>query len=240
VTAIAPLPAVFDRWAEVYDAQSNPLLLLEERTIAPLFPPLDGARILDVGCGTGRWLQRLEPLHAASLHGTDSSPAMLERARGKLAPTTQLTLTTCSLPSPDVSQDLILLSFVLSYIEDLPALAHECARTLKPGGHLILSDMHPDTERQRGWTRSFSFQSETIRLATYHRTLSEIVAAFTQSGLSVCAVLEPSFDENERFAFAEAGHLDDFEALVSFPAIYLLKLQKPRAPDPRARPLEPK
>ena len=69
--------SVFSRWAQVYDAQSNPLLLLEERRAAPLLPPVRGGNVLDVGCGTGRWLTRLEALHPDSLTGIDCSMAML-------------------------------------------------------------------------------------------------------------------------------------------------------------------
>jgi ubiquinone/menaquinone biosynthesis C-methylase UbiE len=70
----------FDRWAEVYDEQANPLTALEERILLGLLPPLQGRDVLDVGCGTGRWLNRVAISEPRSLTGVDPSAAMLERA----------------------------------------------------------------------------------------------------------------------------------------------------------------
>ena len=53
--------ALFDLWAETYDEENNPLLMLEERTLEPFLPSLVGAHVLDAGCGTGRWLRHFEP-----------------------------------------------------------------------------------------------------------------------------------------------------------------------------------
>ena len=82
--------SVFDLWAQVYDSQLNPLLMLEERETASLLPVLDDLDVLDIGCGTGRWLSRLENCGAASLTGIDSSSAMLRCARQKLTNATLL------------------------------------------------------------------------------------------------------------------------------------------------------
>ena len=62
----------------------NPMLSLEERFLAPILPKLRGQDVLDVGCGTGRWLEKMAKRHATSLTGVDASPEMLERASEKL------------------------------------------------------------------------------------------------------------------------------------------------------------
>lgn len=220
----APL---FDRWAEVYDKQPNPLLQIEERTLPALLPPLRDADVLDVGCGTGRWLARLEAEAPRSLTGCDPSPAMLERARAKLAPTTALHRSgSTRLPASDASRDLILASFVMSYVDDLPAFARECARVLRPGGALLLTDMHPGTAAERDWTRSFAANGETVRLPAHSRTIGEIAAAFARHGLAVSALEEAPFGEPERRIFERNNKLDAYLELVGVPAIYLLKLSK--------------
>ena len=43
-------------WAPSYEETPNALLALEERTLDPLLPDLRGKSVLDLACGTGRWL----------------------------------------------------------------------------------------------------------------------------------------------------------------------------------------
>lgn len=219
---------LFDRWAGVYDTTANPLLMLEEQALPPLLPSITGQNVLDVGCGTGRWLAHLAALQPASLIGADGSAEMLRRARAKVPRIAHLLQTDAhALPVSDASQDFILCSFVLSYLQDLSAFASECARALKPGGYLLLSDMHPVTARQRGWTRSFAAEGETFRLVAPPPQLSQIITAFSRVGLRVTALHEPAFASEQRPAFEEAGRLESFLSLTDVPAIYLLKLRKP-------------
>lgn len=217
----------FNQWAEVYDTAPNPLLLLEERIAKPLLPTAVGGKIMDVGCGTGRWLQHLESLAPASLIGMDYSPAMLKRARAKVSADTKLQHAECSsLPGDNNSFSFVIASFVLSYIKDLPDFARQCARILQPGGRMLISDMHPTTALEKGWTRSFRLNGETTDLAVYSRPLTEIAAAFQENGFEERLVIEPSFGEPEKVVFAQAGKLDEYEALVGVPAIYVLTLQR--------------
>jgi ubiquinone/menaquinone biosynthesis C-methylase UbiE/cytosine/adenosine deaminase-related metal-dependent hydrolase len=224
-----PDTGVFNRWAQVYDSQSNPLLLLEERIATPVLPPVSGGNVLDVGCGTGRWLTHLEALNPASLTGIDCSTTMLERAREKVRPTTKLLQGDCSaLPGEDASYTFVRASFLLSYLEDLEAFARECARIIRPGGWMLISDMHPATAAERGWTRSFQVDGATLEIAAHSRSLAEIIAIFQQNGFEVRALIEPAFEEPEQPVFEDAGKLAEYENLAGVPAIYILKLQKQR------------
>ena len=236
-SSVPPDSGVFDLWAQVYDTQSNPLLMLEERSVTPLLPHLSGGDLLDVGCGTGRWLTRLEALSPASLTGTDCSTSMLERARAKIHATTKLEQRDCStLPGDDASKSFVMASFVLSYLSDLHGFASECARVLRPDGWVLISDMHPDTATQRGWTRSFRVEGEKFEIAVRSRSLDEIVSAFQYYGLELRVLTEPSFEEPERPIFEKAGKLTDFEGLAGIAAIYVLKLQRRRRGLPKTAP----
>jgi cytosine/adenosine deaminase-related metal-dependent hydrolase/ubiquinone/menaquinone biosynthesis C-methylase UbiE len=224
-----PDASVFSRWAQVYDARSNPLLLLEGRKAAPLLPPLRGGNVLDVGCGTGRWLTQLETLHPASLMGIDCSRVMLKHAREKVLSTTKVEHGHSSaLPGKDASYTLVMASFLLSYVKDLPAFALECARIVQPGGWVFISDMHPVTAAERGWKRSFRIDGTTVDIAVHFRSFPEIIAIFDRNGFEVEVLIEPAFEEPEQVVFEDAGKIAEYEELAGTPAIYILKLQKRR------------
>jgi cytosine/adenosine deaminase-related metal-dependent hydrolase/ubiquinone/menaquinone biosynthesis C-methylase UbiE len=224
---MTPQAALFDPLAAAYDARPNPLLRLEERVLPTLLPSIAGADILDAGCGTGRWLTLLEPLGPRSLTGADPSAAMLAIARQKTSPRTTLhQAEAAALPGADASMDLILASFVLSYVGDLAAFAAECARLLRPGGRVLLSDMHPATALARGWTRSFETGGTKVHLTPDTRPLADIVATFKRHNLHLSRLLEPPFAAPERSLFERSGKLAEFEDLASIPAIYLLAFTK--------------
>src|SRR5438552_3885644 len=74
--------AGYDRWAEVYDAEDNPLVLLEEQHVGGLIGNVEGLAVADIGCGTGRHTLRLAAA-GARVTAVDFSEAMLQRARAK-------------------------------------------------------------------------------------------------------------------------------------------------------------
>ncbi len=229
-TAIYPAESdgsVFDLWAQVYDSQLNPLLMLEEREVASLLPPLKDRDVLDIGCGTGRWLSRLEGFRPRSLSGVDSSSVMLQLARQKISSTTLLYQNrSIELPIEDSSKDFILSSFVVSYLDDLHLFASECARIARPGGCLLISDMHPATAAEHEWKRSFHIDGVEIEIPVRSRVLQEIISTFQDRGFDVQTLIEPSFDLPERATFEAAGKLALYDELIGVSAIYVLKLRR--------------
>ncbi len=109
-------------------------------------------RLLDIGTGTGRLLERLAPKLERGL-GIDASRAMLALARSRLS---KPDLAHCAvrqadmyrLPLPDGAFDTVVLQMVLHYAEDPAAALAEAARVLRPGGLLLVVDLlqHGRTE----------------------------------------------------------------------------------------------
>jgi malonyl-CoA O-methyltransferase len=77
--------AAYALWAEQYPPHAhNPLMLAEERALLGRLPPdLGAARMLDAGCGSGRYLLHARQRGAHQLVGVDLSAEMLARARGR-------------------------------------------------------------------------------------------------------------------------------------------------------------
>ena len=233
-TTMATPSDVFDTWAQVYDEQPNPLLALEQRFLTHLLPDATGLDVLDAGCGTGRWLRQLAAHNPATLVGVDSSPQMLERASDKLESSATLLLGSCfALPVHNASVDLVLASFVLSYLDNVESFARELHRVTRPGATIFLTDMHPETAISCNWKRAFKVNGMEEHLQTSSHSLREIADAFRTCGFEITTQIEPGFDSLERTILEQNGKLDSYHSSSNLPAIYILQLKKQAAPSPR-------
>jgi ubiquinone/menaquinone biosynthesis C-methylase UbiE len=101
--------------------------------------------VLDVGSGTGyalRQLARRVP-GAVTLAGVDPAPGMVRFAAGATPADGRLrflTGTAEQLPFGDGAFDLVISTTSFDHWRDQQAGLDECARVLRPGGHLVLTD----------------------------------------------------------------------------------------------------
>src|SRR5258708_1277834 len=235
MTTIAVSPSdVFDIWVQVDDEQPNRLLALEQRFLSRMLPDVGGLDVLDAGCGTGRWLQLLASLRPATLVGVDTSPEMLQRASAKLGAKSTLHLGSCTaLPVQSATADLILVSFVLSYLDSVETFASEIHRVARPGANIFLTDMHPDTTLSLNWKRSFKANETEEHLQVRTHSLQQIIEAFEAYGFELLTCIEPGFQSPEKTTFEQCGRLESYEASANLPAIYILHLRKCSADAPR-------
>lgn len=110
---------------------------------------LAGRTVLEFGCGTGVLGLHLAQDHAANLHFVDTSPAMLDVLRGKLAqaelPQAQVHQGNLhELSIPPASVDLAVSLMALHHVEDVPGVLAGLRRLLKPGGLLLVGDLLPE------------------------------------------------------------------------------------------------
>lgn len=216
----------YARWASSYDATPNPLIALEERLLAPTLREFSGRDIVDLGCGTGRWLQHLQGIPPRSLTGIDSSPAMLAEAGRKCLLSTRLIEAECtSTPLAAHSVDCILASFLLSYVQDIGRFAVEAARVVRRGGKLIVSDLHPDTPSY-GWRRTFRATDGLFEIATFPYTLAALIAEMNAAGLTLEQLTEPCFGEEEAAIFRANGRFEYFRRVESLHVLYLARFSR--------------
>jgi cytosine/adenosine deaminase-related metal-dependent hydrolase/SAM-dependent methyltransferase len=211
--------------SRVYDREPNPMLALEERYLGALLPSVSRSDVVDLGCGTGRWLACLAPRQPRSLTGVDLSSEMLLEARRKLGDACSLVVADCTrLPLPRSCADLIVCSFVASYVNDLAQFAAQIRRLLRPNGAVFVADVHPETSTKLHWRRGFRVGGAFVDIATHSRSIPQTIAAFDGVGLKVDALLEPFFGAPELSLFQSAGKSDAFHAASESPAIYVVQL----------------
>lgn len=153
----ARVAAVYARRAvpagETY-LDAGQLLILQEQVRATLaalraagFARLDGVRLLEVGCGTGRWLREYVQWGAdpARVAGVDVLADRVARARALCAPGVSVEVANgAALPHADASFDVVAQNVVLSSVPD-PAMrariAAEMRRVVRPGGCILSYDL---------------------------------------------------------------------------------------------------
>jgi ubiquinone/menaquinone biosynthesis C-methylase UbiE len=100
-----------------------------------------GRRALELGCGTGVFLEKTAR-SGATLHGLDLSEDLLAKARARLSGLSNLTLDQGNaeqMPYPAADFDTVYGSSVLHHL-DLDAALREIHRVLKPGGRLVFAE----------------------------------------------------------------------------------------------------
>lgn len=210
----------YQLWAAHYDSSVNPLLALEERRLGHQLARFAGKDIVDLGCGTGRWLKKIETLQPRSLTGVDLSSAMLDQARLKCAPTTRLLQSDCiDTPLQSHTADHILASFLLSYLSDLAAFAHEAARLLRSRGSVLISDLHPNTVSY-GWRRTFRAAGTIFEIETHRYTLTELVDTMHREGFKFDHLANWSFGPAEARIFERADKRESYLKVKSLPVVY--------------------
>ena len=126
----------YDRYRDLSPSSLN--LWLEK--IIRLGEVSSGAKVLDIGCGTGRLTIPLQEKAQAEVWGLDLSAEMLEQAKQKKgAETIHWILGDAqALPFPDRFFDLTFMCLVLHHIEDKARAIEEMYRVLKPGGRSLI------------------------------------------------------------------------------------------------------
>jgi ArsR family transcriptional regulator len=139
--------------------------------------------LLDVGTGTGQILRLLGRRVSRGL-GVDASREMLAVARANLE---SANLFHCrvrqgdihALPVEDACMDVVTIHHVLHFLDDPAAVVREAARTLRPGGRLLVVDFAPHAV-------------ESLRTSHAHRRLGfasdEVTAWCETAGLAVAGV----------------------------------------------------
>lgn len=136
----------FELWSEYFDSEPG-LQAIRDHV------DLDGHRVLDAGCGTGRLAFRLVP-HADRVVGIDIHPDLIDLSQERMAEYCpercgELRFevgTVTDLPYPDGYFEIVVDGWTLSTVDDLTGAIAEYERLIPPGGALVSIQQGNDSE----------------------------------------------------------------------------------------------
>lgn len=169
---------VYDRLAFFYDGvdwfTGNTTHRLRQRALRHL--PPEGARVLEVGFGSGRLHAELAARY--EMAGLDRAPGMVRLTQRRLASrgvTSDLrTGDVAALPWDDATFDAVLSTFAFSAFPDADAALDEMVRVLKPGGKVIIVDA---AEAQDGNPMARFLASLWVAFGDYMRDETPLMVA---------------------------------------------------------------
>jgi SAM-dependent methyltransferase len=212
-------------WSETYD-QPLRLFPIEEPTMHGLLDPLPASVALDAACGTGRYSAYL----AARGHrviGVDRSPEMLVKARRKLPQSEFREGDLEALPLKPESVDVAVCALAMVHLPEVGKAVAELARVVRPGGRVIISDVHPFIVLL-GWQAQFRTAGGGTGFMRLHPHLpSDYCQAFAAAGLRVRTCHEPRLTAEAAVTVA-AERLPEANraAWVGLPAVLIWDLEK--------------
>ena len=198
-----------------------------------------GKKIIDCGCGEGRFCRILAARGANYVLGVDLCEPMIEAARELQSETDEY----CIANVQDISFiENEMFDLAVSYLNqcDVPNLDsnnQEVYRIPKKGGRFIVANLHPMRSAVGAWHRSNSGKKEHVILDRYfdegnrtwkmmgseftnfHRTLSTYISGFLDAGFTIEGIVEPTVTSEQLKDYPE---LDDELRVPNF-IIYILK-----------------
>ncbi|MDB5540014.1 MAG: SAM-dependent methyltransferase [Devosia sp.] len=138
-------PAFFEGYSQFTRSREGLAGASEWPSLKAMLPPLNGARVLDLGCGFGAFCRYAVEQGAADVLGIDISEKMLDDARGR-GPGLPIRYERADLEAyepPPGAFDLVFSSLAVHYLADFEAFVARVTRALKPGGRFVFSMEHP-------------------------------------------------------------------------------------------------
>ena len=204
---------VYEQVSAGYDADAGGgLFATDEPVVAEYLARREPGVALDAACGTGRFAEFLAS-RGHRVIGVDSSPDMLALARQRV-PGAKFHLAGLDrLPLPDDSVDVIVCALALEHVASLDPVLAEFARVLRPGGDLVISDVHHELVTRGSVMTARGPAGEPLIAPSYRHQLGDYLRPALSLGLQVKRCEEPrvvSANEPRTEPASEIGDWQDW------------------------------
>ncbi|AQQ52188.1 class I SAM-dependent DNA methyltransferase [Planococcus lenghuensis] len=189
--------------------EESPNNTMEEPVILDLIGDVTGQRVLDLGCGDGRFGSTLFERGCRHYDGIDGSANMVKMAietlYGTASTVRQINLEDWT--ASDEAYDLIVSRMVFHYLPDVRQLFKDIYASLSAGGQFVFSVQHPvltsspesaeESGRRGSWLVDDYFKTGRRvepwideEVVKYHRTTDDYFTALTEAGFAVESLKE--------------------------------------------------
>jgi ubiquinone/menaquinone biosynthesis C-methylase UbiE len=182
------IAAAYNDWAETYDTDLNRTRDLAAVVLKQANLDLDGRKIIEVGCGTGRntaWLVE----RSAEIVALDFSEEMLAKASARVNdPGVRFIQhdARAKWPLADASADIVIAMLILEHVQNLEPFFAEAARVLSHGGNLFVCELHPMRQLTGGQAQFNNPKTgERRRVTAFVHDVSDYVNAGLSAGLEL-------------------------------------------------------
>ena len=231
----------FEEYAKMPRSRDGLSAAGEWHQLKPLFPPLAGKTVLDLGCGYGWHCRFAAEQGAGKVLGLDLSRKMIEEANRRNAEK-RIEYRVCGIEEyeyPENKWDCVVSNLALHYIEDIDKIFQKVYQTLKPGGNFLFNMEHPVFTAGVGqdWVYTAEGKPQYWPIDNYfipgkrsthflgcevvkqHHTLTQIMMGLLDNGFELEAVKEAEPPE-------EMMHIPGMKDELHRPMMLLVKAKK--------------
>ena len=223
MNALSPAEA-YRIWAPAYSAETA-ISQIEDELVSAITPPLDGSRLLDAGCGTGR---RLVDSAAAEAVGVDLSPEMLDAGIGRAQSAARIRGIVGdirALPFPDNSFDVVWCRLAIGHVDDCAQVYAELGRVARRGARVIVSDFHP-AACAAGHRRTFRAEGCVHEVQHFVHDAATQLTAAADAGLESIGIDEGCIGPSVRHFYTARRAEDLYREQEGLPVVLVLSFRR--------------